>query len=250
MNELDEIAGYAWWTTAGVYDVGSRKYNVRIADLQGRLLGPGEALVSVNRQDPRFDGYTGEPLDCSARAPPLMPLPPPPPPPPPSPQPSPSPSQKVSPPPLGRPPPLPTLDSCQSWCGAHPASWSVKCTAVASCAGCAACRLVPPPSSMAYDPMPPLPSPFYLRSPPPAVPTLPPPSPPTPAPVILIPSPSSPAPPHAASPHSCAGAEEQPLQDLTCRLSEFEMSLACSCQYVWAATCAKPIAVRTHCVQT
>ena len=183
--------------------------------------------------------------------PPPMPPPPPPPPLPPAwPQPSPSPSQRFSPPPLGRPPspPLPTLDSCQSWCGAHPASWSVKCTAVASCAGCAACRLVPPPSSMAYDPMPPLPSPFYLRSPPPAVPTLPPPSPPTPAPVILIPSRSSPAPPHAASPHSCAGAEEQPLQDLTCRLSEVEMSLACSCQYVWAATCAKPIAVWKHCV--
>ena len=54
MNELDEIAGYSWWTLNNAKPPGSRQYNARIADFDGTLLGPGRALVSINGRDARF----------------------------------------------------------------------------------------------------------------------------------------------------------------------------------------------------
>ena len=68
MNELDEISTYSWWTLSGSYPAGSRRHNVQIADADGCLLAPGQALVAANGGDPS--------LGCSTSC-----RPPPPPPP-------------------------------------------------------------------------------------------------------------------------------------------------------------------------
>ena len=175
MNEIDEIAGYSWWTITNSYDQGSKQYNARITDLDGTLLGPGRALVSINGRDARFvdDPMSGT-LPCTG---PVSSPPPPPPSPPFSPRPPPvwplsppmsPPMSPSSPPSLPVPPftPLPTPPPSLP----PPPVWPPP---------------APPPSTP--PPAPPYPPPHPPRpSPPPPPPSTPPPSPRPP------PSPSAP----------------------------------------------------------
>ena len=159
LNELADIEAYAWWTVTNDHRPGTKQYNARMMDLQGHLLPPGRAVMSVNRQDPRF-GNGGNPISCTGPLP--VPSPPPQPPSPPSP-PSPSPPPP-SPPPPPPSPPSPPLPSS------------------------------PPPS----PPSPPPPSPPRPSPPSPAPPSRPPPLPPSPSPPrpsLPTPSPRLPPPP-------------------------------------------------------
>ena len=161
LNELADVEAYSWWTLTNEHSPGTKQYNARMVDLQGRLLPPGRAVVSVNRQDPRY-GTGGTPISCTGPLP--VPSPPPRPPSPPSPpSPSPPPPSPSSPPPSPPSPPLPSS---------------------------------PPPSL----PFPPPPSPSRPSPPSPAPPSRPPPSPPSPSPPRpSLPTPSPPLPPPSSS---------------------------------------------------
>ena len=167
MNALADVVAYSWWTITNGRKAGTKQYNARLLDDQGRLLPPGRALVSVNRQDSRF-GTGGSGIPCTG---PLPVSPPPPPPSPVQPPASPSPtlpSPSLPPPPVSPPPTTPPT--------------------------------APPPALPLPPSLPPSPLLPPLTPPSPPPPTPPPPSPPPTPPPPSAPPPSPPPPSPPPSP--------------------------------------------------